>query len=88
MKGSNILKKAFSGDGYWATIKEILVQGTLAMSSKQCLDLISLLDIPDSQRHISVNNRELLINNIQSMHLAVPGAIGHFYMMQVALTYA
>ena len=52
---------------------------TLALSSKRRLEIISLLGIPNSQRRISVKNLERIIVNIRSMHLTVPGTIGHFY---------
>ena len=61
-------------------------QGTLALSYKQCLELIYLLEIPNSQRRMSVKNLERLIDKLSSMQLAVHGAIRHFYAMQVALT--
>ena len=54
VKDSAILKKALARYGDWATIKEILGcvinthRGTLDMFSKQHLELISLLEIPDS----------------------------------------
>ena len=62
-------------------------RGNLSLSFKQCLELISLLEIPDSQRLISLKKLERLIGKLRSMHLAVPGAIGNFYKMQVALTH-
>ena len=61
-------------------------RGTFALSSKLLPELISLLEILDIQRHVSVKNLERLIGKIRSMHLAVPGAIGRFYTMQVTLT--
>ena len=54
VKDSSRLKKVLAGDRDWAAIKETLGwvigtnHGTLAMSSKRRLKLISLLDIPDS----------------------------------------
>ena len=63
-------------------------RGTLALSSKKCLNLIFPLEIPDRQRRISGKNLEHLISTLRSMHLAMPGAIGHFYAMQAALTHA
>ena len=61
-------------------------RGTLDLYSKRRLDIIYLLEIPDSQRRISINNLERLIGKLCFMHLSVPGAIGHFYAMQVNLT--
>ena len=50
-------------------------RGNLSLSFKQCLELISLLEIPDSQRLISLKKLERLIG------------IGHFYAVQVALNH-
>ena len=58
VKDSVILKKALAGYGDWARVKEILGwlinthRGTLSLSSKQRLNILSLLEIPTTQRHI------------------------------------
>ena len=94
MKDSAILKKALAGDGYWAMVKEIMGwvinthRGTLVLSSKLRIELLSLLEIPTIWHHILVNNLERLIDKLHSMHLAVPGGIGNFFTMQVTLTCA
>ena len=46
------------------------------------------MTIPTTQFHISVKKLKRLIRKLCSMHLAVPGTIGHFYAMQGALTCA
>ena len=80
------------GDRDWAKVKEILVwvinthRGNLVLYSKQQLEILSLLAIPTTQHHISVKNMERLISKLCYIHLAVLGAIGHFYAMQVAIT--
>ena len=94
VKDSVSLKKMFSGDGdgYWSTIKEILGwvigthRSTLVLSSKQHLQIISLLVIPDSHRRISAKNLECLISKLRSMHLLVLGSIWYFYTMHFSLT--
>ena len=60
---------------------------TLALSSKKRLYILFLIVIPTTQCRISFKNLERLIGKLHSMHLAVPGVIGHFYAMQVALTH-
>ena len=60
----------------------------MRLSPKRRLDLASLLDIPSSRRRMSRKHLMRLIGKLRSMHLAVPGAIGHFYYMQRALTKA
>jgi hypothetical protein len=94
LKDSVSLKKALAGDGDWDTEKEILGwtidtnSGTLRLSEKCLKDLRNLLNIPPSQRRISRKKLERLIGKLRSMHLAIPGAIGHFYHIQKALTHA
>ena len=94
VKDSVSLKKARQDDGDWESTKEILgwiinaQDGTLRLSPKRRADLESLLDIPPSQRRMSRKHLMHLIGKLRSMHLAVPGAIGHFYYMQMALTKA
>ena len=85
MKESSILKKALAGDGDWAMVKEILGWvidtnwGTLDLSSKQGLEILSLLAIPTNQRRILVKKIERLVGKLRSMPLAVLGGISHFY---------
>ena len=93
-KESVSIKKALQGDGVWATTKEILGwivntnEGTLRLSPKRKADLGTLLDIPPSQCRISTKKLERLIRKLRSMHLAVPGVVGHFYNLQQSLTAA
>ena len=92
VKDPTSLKKALARDGDWAKIKEVLGWvtnthwGTLELSSKQRLELISLLDITNSQRRISTKYMERIIGKIRCMYLTVPGAIGHFCAIQITLT--
>ena len=92
MRDSASLKKALARDEYWETIKEILGwmidtnRGNLALSSKKRPDLISLLDIPNSQRHKYSKKLERFIGKLRSIHFAMTGVIWHFYTMQVTLT--
>ena len=88
------LKKALQGDGDWKTTKEILGwivntdEGTLIISPKRKEELGTLLDIPPLQRRMSTKKLERLIGKLRSMHLAVPGTVGHFYNLQQSLTAA
>ena len=63
-------------------------EGTLRLSPKRKAELGTLLDIPPSQRRISTKKLERLIGKLRSMHLAVPGAVGHFYNLHQSLTAA
>ena len=85
LKDSVSLKKALMGDGDWSHIKEIIgwvintKMGTFSLSPNILADLQALLAISATQRRLSRKKLEKLIGKLQSMHLAVPSAIGHFY---------
>ena len=51
-------------------------------------ELGTLLEIPPSQRRISTKKLERLIGKLRSVHLAVPGEVGHLYNLQQSLTAA
>ena len=80
------------GDRDCATTKDILGwivntnEGTLRPSPKRMANLETHLDIPPSQRQIYTKKLERLIGKLRSVHLAVPGAVGHFYNLQKSLT--
>ena len=92
LKDSVSLKKAQKGDGNWEVEKKILgwilnlEKGTFKLPSRCLKELKSLLIIPPSQRQLPVSKLCSLISKLRSMHLAVPGAIGHFFFIQEALT--
>ena len=87
VKGSSSLKEALARDGDWDMAKEILVwvidtrPGTLALSYKLRLEILSILATPPNQRHASTKKLERLVRKIRSMHLALPWANRHFYAM-------
>ena len=93
-KDSVSLKKALQGDGDWKTTKEILgwmvntEDGTLRLPPTRKAELETLINIPPLQRRISTKKLERLIGKLRSMHLAIPGAVGHFYNLQRSLTAA
>ena len=62
--------------------------GTLQLSPKRKAELKTLIDIPPTQRRISTKKLERLISKLRSIHLAIPGAVGHFYNLQRSLTAA
>ena len=92
LKDSISLKKAVYGDVDWAQIKEIMGWITttrdskLRLSSKRLRDLVTILAIPPTQRQMSQKRLEKLIGKLCSMYLAILGAIGHFYHIQMVLT--
>ena len=86
------LKKGLARNWGWKTTKEILVwvvdtnKVTLWLSMKHKTELLYLHSTPPSRRRMAVKSLERLVGKLRSMHLEVPGAIGHFYAMKVALT--
>ena len=94
VKNSISLKKARAGNVNWSVSKEILgwiinsASGTFSLSPKRITHLSTLLDIPPAQHRISRKKLERIIGKLRSMHLAIPGAIGNFYHIQMALTKA
>ena len=94
VKDSVSLKKSLQGDGDLSQVKEIIgwiistQSGTLRLPPKQLAELNILLDIPPSQRCMSTKKLERLIGNLCSIHLAIPGSVGHFYHLHMDLTAA
>ena len=94
IKNSIILKKAQQGDGDWVVQKEILgwifksEAGMFQLPSLRLKELKAFLDISPTQRCIAVPKLRSLIGKLRSMHLAVAGAIGHFFYTQEAMTKA
>ena len=94
IKDSISLKKAWQGDGFWTLQKEILgwilnsKAGTFQLPSRRLKELKALLDILPTRRRIAVPKLRSLIFKLRSMHLVVPGTIGHFFYIQENLTKA
>ena len=61
-------------------------KGTFQLPSFCLKDLKSLLSISPIQRQIPFSKLCSLIGKLRSMHLTVPGAIGHIFFIQKALT--
>ena len=94
VKDSVSLKKVLQGDGDCAQVKEIFFwiistkDGTLHLPHKQLVELKITLAITSSQLRMSTKKLEWLIGKLRSMHLAIPGTVGNFYHLQMALTAA
>ena len=61
---------------------------TFQLPPFQLSDLKALLAIPSTQQCIVVPKLRLLVGKLRSVHMAVHGAIEHFYYIQEALTKA
>ena len=94
VKDSVIFEKALQGDGECAQVKEIFgwiirnQDGTLRLPPKRLTELKILLAIHPYLRRMSNQKMEHLIEKLHIIHLAIPGAMGHFYHLQMALTFA
>ena len=94
VKYSVSLRKALQGDSDWSQVKEIFgwiiitQDGTMRLPPKKLAELKILLAITSSQRLMSTKKLEQLIGKLRSMHLDIPGSVGHFYHLQMALTAA
>ena len=92
IKDSIRLKNTQEGDGYWAVQKEILgwilnsEAGKFQLPSRRIKEFKALLDISPTRQCIAVPKLRSLIGKLRSMHLAVTGAITHFFYIQEALT--
>ena len=94
LKDSVSLKKSQKGYVNWEVDKEIMgwilnsEEGKSQLPSHRLKELKSLLAISPSQRRLPVSKLRSLIGKLRSMHIALPGAIGHFFFIQKALTKA
>ena len=85
MKDSVSLKKSRKSDGGWVVEKDILVwilnseKGTFQLPFRCLKELNYFLAISPSQWQLPVSKLRSLINKLRSMHLTMPGAIGHFF---------
>ena len=92
IKGLTSINKGLARDWGWKTTKKIIGwvvntnKVTLLLSPNHKTELLYLPNIPPSCRRMAVKSLERLVGKLRSMHLEVPGAIGHFYAMKVALT--
>ena len=58
----------------------------MCLPPKRLVEFRILLAITPSQCRMSTKKLERLIGKLQSMHLAIPGTVGHFYHLQMDLT--
>ena len=91
LKDSVSVKKLVAGEGYWTCVKEVLgwilymETRTFTLLERKLEELLTLVDIPVTQRRMGRKDLELLVRKIRSMHLAVPGAVAHLFHIQRAL---
>ena len=86
------MKKLRQGDGIWSTHKIVLgwlidtLRSTLELPSHRAEHLHELLvEIPPTQKRVSLSKWHHLLGELRSMALALPGARGLFSHLQAVL---
>ena len=91
LKDSARVKNILAGEGDWTCVKEVLgctldtKTGTVNLPDKKLEELLTLVDIPDTQCRMGRKDLERLVGKLCSMHLAVTGAATHLFHIQSAL---
>ena len=86
------MKKLLAGEGGWICIKEVLgwkiymEVGTVTLPERKLRELLTLVGILLTQLCMVRKDIERLVGKLLSMHIAVPGAVAHFYHIQGTLT--
>jgi hypothetical protein len=86
------VKKLRQGDARWSTLKKVLgwlidsVAMTITLPPRRLTRLANLLaSIPITQRRLSLKKWHVILGELRSMSLALPGARGLFSSLQAAL---
>ena len=88
LKDSVSVKKLVAGEGDCTCVKEVLgwildtEAGTVTLPERKLKELLTLVDIPPTQRRMGRKDLERLVGKLRSMHLAVPGAVAHLFYIQ------
>ena len=91
LKESASVKNIVTGEGDWNCVKEVLgwildtESGTVTLPERKLYELLTLVDIPATQRRMGQKDLERLVGKLLSIHLAVPGAVAHLFHIQCAL---
>ena len=79
------------GEGDWTCVKEVLGRildtkaGTVTLPERKLEELLTLVDIPPTQRRMGRKDLERLVGKIRSIHLMVPLSVAHLFHVQRAL---
>ena len=80
-----------AGEGDWTCVKEVLGRildteaGTVNLAESKLEELLTIVDIPATQRRMGQKYLERLVGKLRSMHLAVPGEVAHLFHIKHAL---
>ena len=86
------VKNLLEGDGDWTYVKEVLgwtldtEAGTVTLLERKLQELLTLVDILETQRWMVRKDLERLVGKLLSIHLALPGPVSHLFHIQHALT--
>ena len=78
------VEKLVAGEGDWTCVKEVL-GWILDTEAGTVEELLTLVDIPATQRRMVQEDLERLVEKLRSMHLTVPGAVTHLFHIQRTL---
>ena len=79
------VKKIPAGEGGWTYAKEVLgwildmEAGVVTLPERKLEDILTLVDISNTQCIIVRKDLEGLVGNLCSMHIMVPGVVVHLY---------
>ena len=79
------VKKILVGKGQLACVKEVLGRnldtesGIVTLPERNLWELLTLVDIPATQRWMRWKDLERLLRKLHPMQLAVPGAVAHLF---------
>ena len=82
------IRKLLAGEGNWTHVKEFLGQdldteaGKVTLPEKKLQELLTLVDIPATQRRMIQKDLERLVEKLCSIHLAVLGTVVHLFRIQ------
>ena len=85
------VKKIPAGKGNCTCVKEVLEctldieAGTVTPPERKIQELLTLVDIPVTQHRMGRKDLESLVENLQSMHLTVTGAVDHLFHIKHSL---
>jgi hypothetical protein len=86
------LKKMSKGDATWTMIKKILgwildtINRTISLPAHRRERIVAILDsVSPTQKRISLKKWQQILGELRSMAIAIPAAIGLFYVLQAAL---
>ena len=85
-------KNLLAGEGDWTIVKEFMGYtldtevGTVTLPERKLQELLTLVEMPATQRRMVWKDLNRLVGKLCSMHILVPGSVDHMFQIQCALT--